>query len=236
MPYTIADFAERRGMTRQGVYNAIERFQIPTYQGKANGKAAQYMTDEDADRLDELLGPTEKSNKILAQNLQLEVANRETALLREKEKEILETRSQMLEKVHSEVGNINQSIERVSDEYASYRSDLDAAHKETVAELQKQIKEKEGRLERSEDEKETYRQWFDNQKQETADEKLRADSLKRELEALKEIEKDKQAHPWRTLFRALRQNSKDRREIKKDGQSTEDTVRECESNDPGDRS
>ena len=82
----VADFAKQRGMTVQGVYKAIKRHSIPTQQGALNGKSAQFMTDEDATRLNEILGPTEASNLILANQLQVQIANRENELISEREK------------------------------------------------------------------------------------------------------------------------------------------------------
>ena len=122
MPVTVAEFAAQRGMSRQGVYNAIKRYEIPTYQGVSNGKSTQFMSDEDADRLNELLGPTEASNMILKQNLELQIRTeredllRETsskveAALREKTEEMTTTRQQMLDHIDSGVSEMREMVE-----------------------------------------------------------------------------------------------------------------------------
>lgn len=222
MSVFISEFATQRGMTVQGVYKAIKRHNIPTYQGVSNGKSAQYMTDEDAQRLNELLGPTEASNLILANTLQVEIANRETALLREKEKEILETRKQMLDTLHTEVGSINDSIDKVSSEYQAYREELKEAHEQTVADLKEQLAEKEEQLACSRESKDTWVGYYDKEKDKRIEAEKRAEELERQMENMQVHKNYDQAHPWRTLFRSLVQNSKDKKEAKKNGKSTED--------------
>ena len=118
MSVTVAEFATQRGMTRQGVYKAIKRFESPTFQGVSNGKATQFMSDEDAERLNEMLGPTEASNLILKQNLELQIqterehliqknASKVESVLREKELEMTQTRTQMLERIESGVSEMH---------------------------------------------------------------------------------------------------------------------------------
>lgn len=153
----VADFAKQRGMTVQGVYKAIKRHNIPTQQGVINGKSAQFMTDEDATRLNELLGPTEASNLILANQLQVQIANRENELisererkveelLREKEVEMTQTRELMLSRVNeissdlqSVVGAIRSAYEKQDREKSDRITALEAENRalnEKVAQLQ----------------------------------------------------------------------------------------------------
>ena len=122
MSVTVAEFAAQRGMTRQGVYKAMKRFNIPTFQGVSNGKSTQFMSDEDAQKLNEMLGPTEASNLILKQNLELQIqqdrekliqekADKVEAVLREKEQEVMTTRQQMLEHIDSSVSEMREIAE-----------------------------------------------------------------------------------------------------------------------------
>lgn len=122
MPVTVAEFATQRGMSRQGVYNAIKRYEIQTYQGVSNGKSTQFMSDEDAARLNELLGPTESSNLILKQNLELQIrtereellkeaSSKVEATLREKADEVEKTRTMMLDRIDNGVSEMKQMLE-----------------------------------------------------------------------------------------------------------------------------
>ena len=110
MAVTVAEFAENRGASRQAVYTAIKRHSISTYQGVSNGKATQFMTDEEADRLNALLGPSDKNSLLVRQNLELQIhterenllketSEKVEAILREKEAEISVTRTQMVGEV-----------------------------------------------------------------------------------------------------------------------------------------
>lgn len=122
MSVFVSEFAAQRGMTVQGVYKAIKRHNIPTQQGVSNGKSAQFMTDEDAARLNELLGPTESSNLILKNTLELQLqtereelikktGDKVEATLREKAEEVEKTRSMMLDRIDSGVSEMKQIAE-----------------------------------------------------------------------------------------------------------------------------
>lgn len=122
MSVFVSEFAAQRGMTVQGVYKAIKRHNIPTQQGVSNGKSAQFMTDEDAARLNELLGPTESSNLILKQNLELQIrteredllketSSKVEATLREKADEVEKTRAMMLDRIDNGVSEMKQIAE-----------------------------------------------------------------------------------------------------------------------------
>lgn len=134
MTVFVSDFAKQRGMTVQGVYKAIKRHNIPTQQGVSNGKSAQFMTDEDAQRLNEMLGPTEASNLILAKNLELQIqterealiqekADKVESLLREKEAEMTITREEMLKRVDTGVAEMHQMVDELRAEYR-HKEDL----------------------------------------------------------------------------------------------------------------
>lgn len=136
MSVTVAEFAAQRGMTRQGVYKAIKRFEIPTFQGVSNGKATQFMSDEDAKRLNEMLGPTEASNLILKQNLELQIqtereqliqknSEKVESVLREKEVEMTKTRSQMMERIETGVSEMHQMVDEVRADFKKALNDKD---------------------------------------------------------------------------------------------------------------
>jgi len=158
----VADFAKQRGMTVQGVYKAIKRHNIPTQQGVINGKSAQFMTDEDATRLNEILGPPEASNLILANQLQVQIANRENELisererkveelLREKEVEMTKTRELMLSRINEissdmqgVVGTIRSAYEKQDREKSDRITALEAENRalnDKVAQLQETNRE-----------------------------------------------------------------------------------------------
>ena len=122
MSVFVSEFAAQRGMTVQGVYKAIKKHNIPTQQGVSNGKSAQFMTDEDAARLNEILGPTESSNLILKNTLELQIqtereelirktGDKVEATLREKAEEVEKTRSMMLDRIDSGVSEMKQIAE-----------------------------------------------------------------------------------------------------------------------------
>ena len=155
MSVTVAEFAAQRGMTRQGVYKAIKRFEIPTFQGVSNGKATQFMSDEDAKKLNEMLGPTEASNLILKQNLELQIqtereqliqknADKVESVLREKEIEMTQTRTQMMERIESGVSEMHQMVDEVR---ADFKSALNEKNKR-ITELEEENNNLRGQITR----------------------------------------------------------------------------------------
>lgn len=204
MSVTVAEFAAQRGMTRQGVYKAMKRFDIPTFQGVSNGKATQFMSDEDAQRLNEMLGPTEASNLILKQNLELQIqtereaiiqknADKVESVLREKEEEMTKTREMVLGKVDEKMDGLQQVL-------CDMRNTYD-----------ERIKDKEARISELEQEKE-----------ELAEQNARLkERLQIALDKNTQLQNElvfAQNHPYRNL-----KASWDRKkEAKKDGKSTED--------------
>ena len=144
MPVTIAEFAAQRGMSRQGVYNAIKRNGIETYQGVSNGKAAAYLSDESADKLNEILGPNERTNMILKQQLELTIQSereqllRETTekveqLLREKEVEITKTRTEMLEKIDDDTEALAKRFDKLDKALRERDQIIDVLRAENIA-------------------------------------------------------------------------------------------------------
>lgn len=150
MSVTVAEFATQRGMSRQGVYKAIERHNIPTFKGVSNGKSTQFMTDEDAQRLNEILGPTETSNMILKQNLELQIqqdreqliqekAEKVEQLLREKEAEMTVTREEMLNRVESGVSEMHKMMDELRAEYRHKEDHNIQLYKEKMTEKNAEI-------------------------------------------------------------------------------------------------
>ena len=150
MSVTVAEFATQRGMSRQGVYKAIKRYEIPTFQGVSNGKSTQFMSDEDAQRLNELLGPTETSNMILKQNLELQIqqdreqliqekAEKVEQLLREKEEEMTVTREEMISRVESGVSEMHQMMDELRAEYRHKEDHNVQLYKKQMEEKQAEI-------------------------------------------------------------------------------------------------
>lgn len=204
MSVTVAEFAAQRGMTRQGVYKAIKRFEIPTFQGVSNGKATQFMSDEDAKRLNEMLGPTEASNLILKQNLELQIqtereqliqknADKVESVLREKEVEMTTTRTQMMERIETGVSEMHQMVDEVR------------------ADFKKALNDKEKRITELENEKKDLQEQITRLKEKLQVTLDKNTVLQNELVFA-------QQHPYRNL-----KASWDRKkEAKKDGKSTED--------------
>jgi len=203
MSVTVAEFAAQRGMTRQGVYKAIKRFEIPTFQGVSNGKATQFMSDEDAKRLNEMLGPTEASNLILKQNLELQIqtereqliqknADKVESVLREKEVEMTATRTQMMERIESGVSEMHQMVDEVR------------------ADFKKALNDKEKRITELENEKKDLQDQITRLKEKLQIALDKNTVLQNELVFA-------QQHPYKNL-----KASWDRKkEAKKDGKSTE---------------
>ena len=204
MSVTVAEFAAQRGMTRQGVYKAMKRFEIPTFQGVSNGKATQFMSDEDAKRLNEMLGPTEASNLILKQNLELQIqtereqliqknADKVESVLREKEVEMTTTRTQMMERIETGVSEMHQMVDEVRADFKKALNDKD----KRITELENEKKDLQDQITRLKD-----------KLQVTLDKNT---ILQNELVFA-------QQHPYKNL-----KASWDRKkEAKKDGKSTED--------------
>lgn len=204
MSVTVAEFAAQRGMTRQGVYKAMKRFEIPTFQGVSNGKATQFMSDEDAKRLNEMLGPTEASNLILKQNLELQIqtereqliqknADKVESVLREKEVEMTTTRTQMMERIETGVSEMHQMVDEVRADFKKALNDKD----KRITELENEKKDLQDQITR-----------LKEKLQVTLDKNT---ILQNELVFA-------QQHPYKNL-----KASWDRKkEAKKDGKSTED--------------
>ena len=213
MSVTVAEFAQQRGMSKQGVYNAIKRHHIPTYKGVSNGKSAQFMTDEDAEHLNELLGPTPESNIALAQTLQLEVANRENALLnekqelterlyKEKEAEMMVTRQEMLSKIDAGVSEMHQMVDELRAEYRHKEDHNVKLYKEKMAEKQAKI--------------DKLQAIIDDLTYENTRLKDRLTATLERNTLLQNQLVEAQQHPWKNLRKSLKGD-------KKDGKLTEDT-------------
>ena len=206
MSVTVAEFAAQRGMTRQGVYKAIKRFEIPTFQGVSNGKATQFMYDEDAKRLNEMLGPTEASNLILKQNLELQIktereqliqknADKVESVLREKEVEMTATRNQMMERIESGVSEMHQMVDEVR------------------ADFKKALNDKEKRITELENDKRNLEAQIERLKEKLQIALDKNTVLQNELVFA-------QQHPYKNLKASWNR----KKEAKKDGQLTEDNT------------
>lgn len=126
MPKTILDYANERGVTKQTVYAAIKKNKIETYQGIANGKSAQYLSDEAIGELDQLIRPSQKSVAILEASMAVMEAQRAEIIARgvveakdetirakdELNQEIFTTRAQMLEQIHDIGASISADIDK----------------------------------------------------------------------------------------------------------------------------
>ena len=193
MPYTVAEFAAYRGMSIPGAYKAIKRHNIPTYQGVANGKSAQYLSDEDAARLNEILGPTQTHTLILKKSL-------EARLLEEKDKldeqhkaeldtEVNKTRTMMLAHVDSGVSEMKQLLE--------------TALTSTSANLKSIINEQKKEIKRLQEENQKLKE--ENQ------------SLKTELKSTQEKLKYTEDYPFKSALSAWNR----KKEVKKHGKPSE---------------
>lgn len=180
MNVTIQDYAKTKGVSAQAVYNAIKKNGINTIKGVNNGKATQFLDDYSQEILDQAMKPTQKSSEILVAQMNLEIANRETALLREKAREVEETRIQMLEQIQSIGDSISANVDK------KIESSL-------VEELRKQINELTNqRIEESK----TYAVKVNDFLREI-------DFYSKENQKMKEkISTDKE-HPWKHLWRCL---------------------------------
>ena len=107
----VSEFAAQRGMSVQGVYKAIKRHNIPTLKGVSNGKSAQFMTDEDAARLNELLGPTATQTLVLQQSMKYDMTVAQTAFEEKLKKEFAEKEAKLGQKLE-EAKNITRPCQR----------------------------------------------------------------------------------------------------------------------------
>ena len=214
MSVFVSEFAAQRGMTVQGVYKAIKRHNIPTQQGVSNGKSAQFMTDEDAQRLNELLGPTESSNLILKNQLELQIqtereqlikekADKIEELLREKEKEMTVTRELMMNKFGDYSTDTTIALNNM-------RSDMTASIDAVKEAYKVNIDAKDARISELENDKRNLEDQIERLKEKLQIALDKNTVLQNELVFA-------QQHPYKNL-----KASWDRKkEAKKDGQSTE---------------
>lgn len=139
MNKTVQEYAKERGVTPQAVYNAIKRNNVSTIQGVSNGKSAQFLDDEAQAILDQGMKPTQKSNEIAVASIQLEIANREIALLREKELEVEETRMHMLARVEELGSDLDVRLTELTNELNMERAELKASYTKELSECQRKI-------------------------------------------------------------------------------------------------
>ena len=134
----VSEFAAQRGMSVQGVYKAIKRHNIPTLKGVSNGKSAQFMTDEDAARLNELLGPTATETLVLKQNLTTDMFLAREAL----EKEYTKKKAELDKELKDEV-NITRKemLDHVKDGVSEMKKMLEDERKSTIKKLEKENEE-----------------------------------------------------------------------------------------------
>lgn len=188
---TIQEYANERGCSRQAVYNMINKHHLPTENGISNGKAAQFLSNETVEKLNQLIRPTSKEVSTLSETLQLDLMNRESKLkdeaLAAKDqtiREIGETRTQMLERIEAVSSDFKKEL-------AEIRSDYEARLLDQKASFLRQKSEDDDRISSLEIENER---------------------LKAELEAaLAELESIKQ-HPWKSAYAIHKQNKADKEE------------------------
>lgn len=188
---TIQEYANERGCSRQAVYNMINKHHLPTENGISNGKAAQFLSNETVEKLNQLIRPTSKEVSTLSETLQLDLMNRESKLkdeaLAAKDqtiKEIGETRAQMLERIEAVSSDFKKEL-------AEIRSDYEARLLDQKASFLRQKSGDDDRISSLESEN---------------------GRLKTELEAaLAELESIKQ-HPWKSAYAIHKQNKADKEE------------------------
>lgn len=139
MNKTIQEYARERGVTPQAIYVAIKRHNVPTIQGVSNGKPAGYLDDEAQAILDQVMKPTQKSNEIAVASLQLEIANREIALLREKELEVEETRVHMLARVEELSSGLDLRLLDLTQELAQERTELKTSYERELNQIKQEL-------------------------------------------------------------------------------------------------
>lgn len=153
MPMTVREYAVTRGYSRTAIYKAIERspdLANCLYQGISNGKSAKFISDAGIEFLDRTLKPSSQSNLALKNNLELAVANRETALekehsakveslLRETAAEKDETRKMMIARVDAGIEAGIEEIKKIQAEKIERLEKENAELRERVKELEIQL-------------------------------------------------------------------------------------------------
>lgn len=149
MPMTVGQYALDRGYSRTAIYKAIDRLGINetlTYKGINNGKETIFISDDGIQLLDENLQPSQKSNDALKKTLELAIRDREAQLIqekadkveelttkfttlteqlhKEKEHEIIVTRSEMLERVDKIGVNLMQTVDQIREDKDALISEL----------------------------------------------------------------------------------------------------------------
>ena len=149
MPMTVGQYALDRGYSRKAIYKAIDRLGINethTYKGINNGKETILISDDGIRLLDENLQPSQKSNDALKKTLELAIRDREAQLIqekadkveelttkfttlteqlhKEKEHEIIVTRSEMLERVDKIGVNLMQTVDQIREDKDALISEL----------------------------------------------------------------------------------------------------------------
>lgn len=149
MPMTVGQYALDRGYSRTAIYKAIDRLGINetlTYKGINNGKETIFISDDGIQLLDENLQPSQKSNDALKKTLELAIRDREAQLIqekadkveelttkfttlteqlhKEKEHEIVVTRSEMLERVDKIGVNLMQTVDQIREDKDALISEL----------------------------------------------------------------------------------------------------------------
>ncbi len=149
MPMTVGQYALDRGYSRTAIYKAIDRLEINeshTYKGINNGKETIFISDDGIRLLDENLQPSQKSNDALKKTLELAIRDREAQLIqekadkveelttkfttlteqlhKEKEHEIIVTRSEMLERVDKIGVNLMQTVDQIREDKDALISEL----------------------------------------------------------------------------------------------------------------
>ena len=208
MSVFVSEFAAQRGMTVQGVYKAIKRHGIPTQQGVSNGKAAQFMSDEDAARLNELLGPTATHALVLQQNLENSMLEAREQIHKEKEAFFEKYTQKADELQHAKDEEVNTTrqlmLDHIDTGVAEMRQMILEEHNGTIKMYQGQVKELEKQkkaLEETNKALSDENQRLKNQLQQTTE----------ELEYIK-------AHPYKNVKAAWDR----KKEAKQNGQSQKD--------------
>lgn len=139
MSVFVSEFAAQRGMSVQGVYKAIKRHKIPTLKGVSNGKSAQFMTDEDAARLNELLGPTATQTLVLQQSMKYNMTVAQTAFEEKLKKEFAEKEAKLGQKLEEEKNITRQQmLTHVKDGVSEMKKMLEDERKLTIKKLEKE--------------------------------------------------------------------------------------------------
>lgn len=194
MPQTILEYATDRGVTKQTVYTAIKKNGIETYQGVANGKSAQYLSDEAIFALDQVIRPSQKSMAILEANVQRMESEQKEAIARgvieaknetiqakdELRDELVITRGRMLEQIQSIGASISADIDK------RIESNIVSRLEDKVYELEQDVKARAIEYDRLEREKnEEIKQALDSRD-----------------ELIRKINEDRE-HPFKHLWRCI---------------------------------